>query len=155
MNWWGYAIVCFGFDAQHFELFLYQACFYIMNETLWMFRCSMFWAFFFIWYYNPTRDFPSTVVSMLNVLSFFFIVFDLLSVSTSCREFRCSTFWAFSLSTSFTFSFSDGKAEVSMLNVLSFFFILDCGNFLLWKKLRFDAQCFELFLYTLGFCVYK
>ena len=108
-----------------------------------LFRCSMFWAFSlcielykqkrfwknvsmlnvlsFFFIKNLTRIRKPRQVSMLNVLSFFFIMERMSTMEIKVYLFRCSMFWAFSLS------------EVK-------FFInpFDWG---------FDAQCFELFLY--------
>ena len=77
-------------------------------------------SFFLIYFILCTRWKTTTKVSMLNVLSFFLIIE---------REVRTLEF----------------ELKVSMLNVLSFFLIYRQGTS--WKfEIRFDAQCFELFL---------
>ena len=108
-----------GFDAQCSELFLYTN--WISKPTVWyMFRCSTFWAFSLSFKSWMLCDECWEWVSMLNVLSFFFISSDngkcyhllqevsMLKVLSfffiyykngkdNLRKFRCSIFWAFSL----------------------------------------------------------
>ena len=143
----------------------------IRNCMLW-FRCSTFWTFSLssLLLYH---EWDSLNVSMLNFLSFFFIWCIQLcktndgrkSFDAQCFElflymknriiklleeriaFRCSMFWAFSLLASRLMMNADIYVCVSMLNVLSFFFINAYGFFESVKKIGFDAQCFELFLY--------
>ena len=91
--WW---MLGMGFDAQRFELFLYSQMKKLLSLCLILFRCSMFWAFSLYLYRKILED-DSFWVSMLNVLSFFFI--------RRKKFFPCWT------------------DKVSMLNVLSFFFI--------------------------------
>ena len=84
------------------------------------FRCSMFWAFS-LFLERLADKLYCYRVSMLNVLSFFFIVL-LVVVRPLTTVFRCSTFWAFSL--------------------LPYWGIITRQ-----KSENFDAQRFELFLY--------
>ena len=111
-----------SFDAQRFELFLYRSqenhlvevleqsfrcstfwafSLYSPNNNLCMtgsmFRCSIFWAFSLL-NFTFSNGKAQLNVSMLNFLSFFFIVpvrnaFSFYTMYT----FRCSIFWAFSL----------------------------------------------------------
>ena len=112
-----------------------------------VFRCSTFWAFSLYWIIGEQSQ-PIEIcfdaqcselflyrywvrakarewfVSMLNVLSFFFIIErGLRTIITTNLTFRCSMFWAFSLWPS---RICRGERSfVSMLNVLSFFFMFD------------------------------
>ena len=61
-----------GFDAQCFELFLYNLDQIWNTSLLRRFRCSMFWAFS-LFYLTTFIRYHLNLVSMLNVLSFFFI----------------------------------------------------------------------------------
>ena len=90
---------------------------------------------------------------MLNVLSFFFISFYTLFKNNPWKRFRCSTFWAFSLSRILLSLSKTEKQKVSMLNVLSFFFINQNASFTFSFSDGFDAQRFELFLYSNTFHV--
>ena len=107
------------FDAQCFKLFLCAFTEWTKERILSMFRCSMFWAFS-LFLERLADKLYCYRVSMLNVLSFFFI-----------------KIW------------TDGDTQlyalVSMLNVLNFFFIKLA--FISWMRLSecFDAQCSELF----------
>ncbi len=111
-----------------------------------MFRCSMFWAFSLseeLWLENEGL---LEEVSMLNVLSFFFMsrnrsywsfeycfdaqrfelflyLFIRFAQMANVKTFRCSMFWAFSL-------------------------FVWCEILEAEKHLGFDAQCSELFLYS-------
>ena len=114
------------FDAQCFELFLY-------TFNYWFFYIAFCWvsmlnvlSFFFIFLLRHTRTKSYSKVSMLNVLSFFFI---------NCK----SKYWR-------------RGTLVSMLNVLSFFFISMLSQIMTNPRNSFDAQCFELFLYMSLLC---
>ena len=90
-----------------------------LDENYKLFRCSTFWAFSLSWkklqpkdlrkcfdaqrfelfLYKIKRKYANTKwnkVSMLNVLSFFFMKLEAIT-STCMWKFRCSMFWAFSL----------------------------------------------------------
>ena len=79
-------------------------------------------SFFFIYRWSWLRVFRRSHVSMLNVLSFFFIETIWHPVMIG-DVFRCSIFWAFSLYSLLNIS-DQYNISVSMLNVLSFFFIV-------------------------------
>ena len=118
----------FGFDAQCFELFLYLSpelrCF--IEKQVSMLNVL---SFFFIYgFFEPTKK-VGKKVSMLNVLSFFFMGLDWKTNRTARKMFRCSMFWAFSLS----------SVAVSLSG---------------YDFTGFDAQCFELFLYNLAWCLW-
>ena len=187
-------ILGLGFDAQRFELFLYPNLVMQKKDDHFCFdaQCSELFLYLSSWSISKKES----CVSMLNVLSFFFILKNLTMKKLLSLWFRCSTFWAFSLYESGELvqrvqepSFDAQRSElflyigllvsnlnrlrfVSMLNVLSFFFIdtewgqrlvndlFRCSMFWafsllskeVWEQsslltLRFDAQCFELFLY--------
>ena len=105
----------------------------------------MFWAFSLSRIALLKRD-SVDQVSMLNVLSFFFMYPSYaLDMHTAGFDAQCSELFLYG----FFESPQVKKKEVSMLNVLSFFFIILKVS----KKMKtvesFDAQCSELFLYKL------
>ena len=79
-------------------------------------------SFFFIHEIHFNYEWINWEVSMLNVLSFFFIETIWHPVMIG-DVFRCSMFWAFSLYSLLNIS-DQYNISVSMLNVLSFFFIV-------------------------------
>ena len=90
-----------------------------LSLTDW-FRCSIFWAFS-LWFEEIFNN-GELKVSMLNVLSFFFI---------QKQETK-----------------NNREISVSMLNFLSFFFIIGLIFMIRYSGAKsFDAQRFELFLY--------
>ena len=102
-------------------------------------------SFFFIYRWSWLRVFRRSHVSMLNVLSFFFIETIWHPVMIG-DVFRCSMFWAFSLCT---------EAGIVMWKWEGFrcsifwAFSLWCTRLYITalELSRFDAQCSELFLY--------
>ena len=85
-----------GFDAQCFELFLYD----LQRPSCKVWRKCFDAQCFELFLYMKkicSRRFVNMQVSMLNVLSFFFILDPELLTEFSNLVFRCSMFWAFSL----------------------------------------------------------
>ena len=157
------------FDAQFSELFLYGSMIFYLRNGLDKFRCSTFWAFSLCGNQEKQRR-RKNLVSMLNVLSFFFILIFRSSERGWWSTFRCSMFWAFSLCSiqnnhgknrskfrcSMFWAFSLWQENIHYKRQRSSCFDAQCFELFLyleqshWKEawqIRFDAQCFELFLY--------
>ena len=112
-----------SFDAQCFELFLYlsmKLTTRISQKSRFDAQCSELFLYDTIILYKKISQWK---VSMLNVLSFFFIRHAFIFLLGLSLPFRCSMFWAFSL-------FNIYKMQKKLLSP------------------SFDAQHFELFLYA-------
>ena len=116
-----------GFDAQCFELFLY------------LHHCSIA--------PNPLS------VSMLNVLSFFFITIKEVASLNPIFCFDAQCFELFLYDNVFAELKKTRKSFDAQCFELFLYFDLEDYNEA--KRLCFDAQCFELFLYSLNCNLYR
>ena len=105
-------------------------------------------SFFFITQIWNRRE-RKIPVSMLNVLSFFFIPKNFVELNTVKNPFRCSTFWAFSLCTQWKTTTKTFLACFDAQRFELFLYSHNGKNVNNGNQGCFDAQCFELFLYNL------